>query len=89
MMDICDELEAKASTVHGGAYSVMMAAKKDIENLRRYAKHCNELIDAQKLVFAVQRKEALAAWNDLPGQLKAHPGIKRLFRACDIPKVAE
>ena len=34
-MDICDELEAKASTVHGGAYSAMMRARKEIYRLRK------------------------------------------------------
>jgi hypothetical protein len=34
MMDICDELEAKASTVHGGAYAVMHKARKEIAALR-------------------------------------------------------
>lgn len=28
-----------------------------------------------------QRLEVVAAWNDLPDSLKAHPGLKRLYRA--------
>jgi hypothetical protein len=27
------------------------------------------------------------AWNDLPDALKAHPGIKRLYRACGVREV--
>jgi hypothetical protein len=28
-----------------------------------------------------QRLELVAAWNDLPDALRAHPGLKRLYRA--------
>jgi hypothetical protein len=29
-----------------------------------------------------ERIELVAAWNDLPDSLRCHPGLKRLFRAC-------
>lgn len=28
-----------------------------------------------------QRMEVVSAWNDLPASLKAHPAMKRLYRA--------
>lgn len=31
-----------------------------------------------------QRKELVAAWNDLPDSIRCHPGLKRLFRACQV-----
>lgn len=37
-MDICDELVAKASTVHGGAYSAMMRGAREIKKLRDWIK---------------------------------------------------
>lgn len=33
-MDICEELEAQSSTVHGGAFSVMRKAIREIKRLR-------------------------------------------------------
>jgi hypothetical protein len=30
------------------------------------------------------RTELVAAWNDLPDSLRCHPGLKRLFRACQV-----
>jgi len=36
-----------------------------------------------------ERAELVAAWNDLPDSLRCHPGMKRLFRACQaIPSAA-
>jgi hypothetical protein len=32
--------------------------------------------------LTVERIELVAAWNDLPDSLRCHPGLKRLFRAC-------
>lgn len=31
-----------------------------------------------------QRAELVAAWNDLPDSVRCHPGLKRLFRACQV-----
>jgi hypothetical protein len=32
--------------------------------------------------LADERAELVAAWNDLPDSMRCHPGLKRLFRAC-------
>lgn len=33
---------------------------------------------------SAQRAEVVAAWNDLPASIRCHPGLKRLFRACQV-----
>ena len=44
-MDICDELEARWGTVHGGAFSAMRNAKREIEMLRAWVKQQGEQTD--------------------------------------------
>jgi hypothetical protein len=48
---------------------------------------CDPHIAAEQAQPAVpaltdERAELVAAWNDLPDSLRCHPGLKRLFRAC-------
>lgn len=39
---------------------------------------------AEALKVSPQRAELVAAWNDLPDSIRCHPGLKRLFRACQV-----
>lgn len=39
--------------------------------------------EAERLPPEMHREIELA-WNDLPDALKAHPGVKRLYRACGV-----
>lgn len=39
---------------------------------------------ARPATVSPQRAELVAAWNDLPDSIRCHPGLKRLFRACQV-----
>jgi hypothetical protein len=59
-MDITDELEARASTVYGGAFAAMMTARKEILRLR------NQVATGKAIVAAgveLMTKEQVSEWN--------------------------
>lgn len=65
-MDICDELEAKWNTVHGGAFCAMRNAKREIERLRaevaRLKEHAVVLANTER---HVERERCAAAAREV------------------------
>lgn len=63
-------------------YCVSKGVRDQIQECHAVASATVFAIENQPV--SVERAELVAAWNDLPDSIRCHPGLKRLFRACQV-----